>query len=142
VEQLNSVPGEPSSEYAFHAFGLACASVKDAEPASAKVVLDCPGPVEGPWFWLELWSRLTRWPVGTPSLLWSARTGRALVGMGPMPQAQFGFWVQPERASNLLWPLKTQVKAAMDRAKNALSPNARTVLGEGRSLKELVSAFP
>jgi type VI secretion system protein ImpM len=141
LEQLNSLPNEPSPEYGLHAFGLACASVKDTEPASAKVVLDCPGPVEGPWLWLELWSRLTRWPSGVPSLLWSAQTGRALVGMGPMPDAQLVFWNQPEKASNLLWPLKTQVKAAMERAKSALAPKVRDVLSKESALKDLTSAF-
>ncbi|RYZ39715.1 MAG: type VI secretion system-associated protein TagF [Myxococcaceae bacterium] len=129
--------------YALHTFLTACEGERHREQALAQVVLDCPldGRL-GPVAWLELASRLLRWPSTSPGFLWSeGERPRLLLCLGAPTAALLLYVAQPDLASAQLWPLKTQRTAALASAKRALSPAQREVLDASTSsIEQLLRA--
>jgi type VI secretion system protein ImpM len=129
--------------YALHTFLTACAGERHREQGHAHVVLDCPFDTRmGPIAWLELASRLLRWPSMPPGFLWSeGKQPRLLLCLGAPTSALFLYVAQPERASAQLWPLRTGRAAALANARQALSPTQRRALDSSTSsIEQLLRA--
>ena len=110
--------GPGGAYYALHTFRTACEGERGRQRAAANVVLECPLPPGlGPSVWLELATRLLRWPVQPPSLLWSeVPEPRLLLGLGSLGPEVFPHLARPSRGSPRLWPLRTTRGAAIEQA--------------------------
>ncbi|MFY2557205.1 type VI secretion system-associated protein TagF [Corallococcus terminator] len=116
--------------YALHTFLTACIGERGREQSAAGVVLDCPlTPRVGPVAWLELSSRLLRWPHQPPSFFWSeGDKPRLLLSLGSASPSVFLALAQPGRPGAQVWPLRTERPAAIDNARKGLTASARQVI--------------
>jgi type VI secretion system protein ImpM len=136
-----SSEGPGGAYYALHTFRLACEGERNRQRAAANVVLECPLPPGlGPAVWLELATRLLRWPSLPPSLLWSETPEpRLLLGLGSLGPEAFLHLARPGRGSQRLWPLRTTRTAAIEQAARALSERQRQLIDSPTtSLEELL----
>ena len=133
--------------YALRTFRLACLPDQGREPTRTRVVLDCPAVPGGPLVWLELASRLLRWPNACPSFSWSeAPTPRMLLSLGTPPPHLLLYGAKPgargSYTDNTLWPLRTVHASARDAALAASSePQLAALRAPGQSLDALLQAF-
>jgi type VI secretion system protein ImpM len=147
AELLQHVSEERPPEgryYALHTFLTACEGERHREQDLASVMLDCPFPAHlGPVAWLELATRLLRWPSLPPTFFWSeGEQPRLLLCLGAAPPTLLLHLAQPARTGTQLWPLRTERPAAMAHAKQALSPSQRQVIDSSHStLEQLMSAL-
>ncbi len=140
-EMLRAACGEPPAEgryYAVHTFLAACAGERQREHDLARVVLDCHFPPHlGPLLWLELSSRLLRWPTLPPAFFWSeGEQPRLLLCLGAAAPNVLLHLSQPDRGGTGLWPLRTDRPAALVHARQALSPAQRNVIDSSTSTLE------
>ena len=106
----------------------ACRNESAQVPARARVVLECPLTGEGPAPWLELASRLLPWPY-PPAFFWTeAAPPRLLVSLGGPPPVLLNYLARPDPRSTLVWPLRTQHRAAAEAALQGLTPEHRAAL--------------
>jgi len=132
-------PGGPY--YALHTFRTACAGERHRTHGRANVVLECPLPPGlGPSAWLELATRLLRWPTTPPALLWShAEEPRLLLSLGALTPDLFLHLARPGQGSQRLWPLRTPRVAAIEQAARALTEHQRRLIDSPTtSLEELL----
>jgi type VI secretion system protein ImpM len=139
--------GAPALAYALRTFCLACdQAAKAADPAAPGVTVDAPAPsttVRAMWLELAL-RRLRRAHAPAPrALLWSdGPAGRLLVALGAPPPAMFAFWANPHHRSQRLWPLRTEVAAALATATSGLTSAQRRIVDDpSTSLAQLVAEF-
>jgi len=132
-------PGGPY--YALHAFRSACAGERHRQQDTANVVLECPLPPGlGPSVWLELATRLLRWPSIPPALLWSdTQEPRLLLSLGAMTPELFLHLARPGHGGQRLWPLRTTRATAIEQATRALTEHQRRLIDSPTtSLEELL----
>jgi type VI secretion system ImpM family protein len=152
--------------YALRTLGLACDQATKAGPdaRSGVITVDAPWPTPAVWqTWLELVRRRLRWREGLPSLLWTdgaaaaadasegdgggadgggPRPGRLLITLGPPSGAALAYLANPRHRSPRFWPLRTDVKAALDQAYEALTPEQRRLIeNPAVTLADLTTAF-
>jgi type VI secretion system protein ImpM len=138
-----SHPSEPpgSPYYALHTLLVACAGERQRQQAPANVILECP-LVEGlgPAAWLELVSRLLRWPSTPPSFAWcGGAEPRLLLCLGATAPDLFLHLTRPGQGSARLWPLRTTRTAAIEHARQSLSTAQRQCIDSPTtSLQELL----
>jgi type VI secretion system ImpM family protein len=120
----------------------ACRNDAQQMPAKARVVLECPLTGEGPAPWLELSSRVLAWRQ-PPAFFWTeAAPPRLLLALGGPPAAVLNHLARPDPRSTLVWPLRTQQRAAAETALQTLSPAQRAALeDETLSIAQLFSAL-
>jgi type VI secretion system protein ImpM len=135
--------------YALRTLGLACEQAAKADAAAPGITIDAPAPTPATRaMWLELVARRLK-KAGAPApsvLMWSDVTpgegGRLLVGLGAPSTSTFTFWASPRHRSQRLWPLRTDVAAALATAAAALTPTQRRVVEDpAASLADLVTEF-
>jgi type VI secretion system protein ImpM len=137
----DEIPGSPY--YALHTFRMACAGERHRQQTRANVILECPlTPALGPAAWMELATRLLRWPSAPPSLAWSeGGEPRLLLCLGAMAPELFLHLARPGQGGARLWPLRTQRTAAIDHARQALSQTQRQLIDSSTAtLEELLHA--
>ncbi|HZI07274.1 MAG TPA: type VI secretion system-associated protein TagF [Archangium sp.] len=142
LRRPGEVPGSPY--YAFHTFRTACAGERHRQQTLANVILECPlTPALGPVAWLELATRLLRWPFAPPALAWCEDgEPRLLLCLGAMAGDVFLHLASPTHGGTRLWPLRTTRAAAIDQARQALSENQRQLIDSPTtSLEELLQAM-
>ncbi|MDC0711164.1 type VI secretion system-associated protein TagF [Stigmatella sp. ncwal1] len=129
--------------YALHTFLLACTGERDRQQAAANVILECPlNPALGPGVWLELAARLLRWPSMPPAFAWSEEGQRLLLCLGATVPELFLLLARPGRGSSRLWPLRTSLASAIERARRSLSgTQLRLIDSPTASLEELLHAL-
>ena len=138
--------GDAACAYALRTFATACDQALKAGPSAPGgiVTVDAPAPsVAARTFWLDLAQRRLAWRDAVPSLFWiDEPPGRLLLTLGtPIPTA-FAFLANPRHRSPRFWPLKTEIAAAVERAREALTPTQRSCLeNEQATLGELAAAF-
>ncbi|HTT72231.1 MAG TPA: type VI secretion system-associated protein TagF [Anaeromyxobacteraceae bacterium] len=129
--------------YAWHCFKSACAPVRQREPSSASVVLDCPGREDQDRFaWLELARRELSW-AAPPSFAWrEGERPRLALSLGPFPVALYGLLCDDGRRDGKLWPLTTAQPAALAAADRALGAAVVALLDRtDLSLLDLIAAL-
>ncbi|MBM7115294.1 type VI secretion system-associated protein TagF [Archangium primigenium] len=132
-------PGSPY--YALHTFRTACDGERHRQRGRAHVVLECPLPPGlGPSAWLELATRLLRWPSVPPALLWAEHPEpRLLLCLGAMPPELLPHLARPGPGGQRLWPLRTSRGAAIEQAARALTEHQRRLIDSPTtSLEELL----
>lgn len=142
LSRPGEVPGGPY--YAFHTFRTACAGERHRQQALANIILECPlTPVLGPVAWLELATRLLRWPSAPPALAWCEDgEPRLLLCLGAMAADVLLHLASPTHGGNRLWPLRTTRAAAIAQARQALSETQRQLIDSPTtSLEELLQAL-
>ncbi|QSQ24825.1 type VI secretion system-associated protein TagF [Pyxidicoccus parkwayensis] len=130
--------------YALHTFLTACVGERGREQSAAGVALDCPLSTRvGPVAWLELSSRLLRWPHQPPAFFWSeGERPRLLLSLGAATPALFLALAQPSRPGAQVWPLRTERPAAIDNARKGLKAAARQVIdAPSTTLEQLLRAL-
>ncbi|HEV3031572.1 MAG TPA: type VI secretion system-associated protein TagF [Polyangia bacterium] len=139
--------GAPALAYALRTLCLACdQAAKAADPAAPGLTVDAPAPspmVRAMWLELAL-RRLRRAHAPAPrALLWSdGSAGRLLISLGTPPPAMFAFWANPRHRSQRLWPLRTEVAAALATATSGLTSAQRRIVDDpSTSLAQLVAEF-
>ncbi len=122
------VPGSPY--YALHTFRTACAGERHQQRSRANIILECPLPSGlGPSGWLELATRLLRWPSVPPALLWTeSPEPRLLLCLGAMTPELFVHLARPGQGGQRLWPLRTSRVAAIEQAERALTEHQRRLI--------------
>lgn len=130
--------------YALHTFLTACNGERGREQSAAGVALDCPLSARvGPVAWLELSSRLLRWPSQPPAFFWSeGERPRLLLSLGAATPALFLALAQPGKPGAQVWPLRTERTAAIDNARKGLTAAARQVIDSpSTTLEQLLRAL-
>jgi type VI secretion system protein ImpM len=133
---LAALGGSPRAlGYAMRTFLAACEQAVTTGPhaTSGVITVDAPAPPPAArQLWLELAARKLRWRDALPSMLWTETpAGRLLLTLGP-----------PAQRSSRLWPLKTDVVAALDQAMGMLTPEQRRRVEDPQSsLGDLLTAF-
>jgi type VI secretion system protein ImpM len=136
------MPGSPY--YAVHTFLTACAGERHRQQAPANVILECPLPLAlGPEAWLELATRLLRWPTAPPALTWSeGEEPRLLLCLGATAPDLFLHLARPGQGGARLWPLHTTRPNAIDHARRSLTEAQRQLIDSPTtSLEELLHAL-
>jgi type VI secretion system protein ImpM len=142
--------GAPAAlAYALRTLTLACDNAAKADASAPGITIDAPAPTPATRaLWVALVaSRLKRAGAPAPSvLLWSeagdGAGGRLLVGLGAPATTVFTFWASPRHRSQRLWPLRTDVAAALATATAALTPSQRRVVDDpAASLSDLAAEF-
>jgi len=134
---------EGSRYYGIHTFVTACRGAHGHEPSKASVTLECPlGDIPARATWLELARRLLGWR-DNPSFFWTdGAHGRLLLPLGPPPPSMLGYLARGGGGSTKLWPLSTTNLAAIDSARNAMSPMLRALLDTpGTPVTGLINAL-
>lgn len=142
LNRPGEIPGSPY--YALHTFRTACTAERHRQQTLANIVLECPLPRGlGPVAWLELASRLLRWPAAPPALVWCEdEEPRLLIGLGAMAPHVFVHFARPASGSTQLWPLRTTRAVAIEHARAALSESQRQLIDSPTtSLEELLHAL-
>ena len=135
-----------SRYYGLNTFVTACRGAHGQEPGKASVTLDCPlGDIPARATWLELARRLLGWR-DNPSFFWTdgahGAHGRLLLPLGPPPPAMLGYLARGGAGSTKLWPLVTTNAAAIDSARNAMSPMLRGLVdAPGTPVAGLIDAL-
>jgi type VI secretion system protein ImpM len=138
--------GEPAGVpyYAFNTLLKACQAERGKEPSKPGVTLECPFPQPlGPFPWVELAKRQLRWRTAPPALFWhDGPAPRAFVSIGTPGVSVLMHLAKPEHSSMKVWPLRTRQAAAVESARQALSPAQRKVLEDpGTTVEALLTAF-
>lgn len=155
MPSLGDVPAQPllaalgdsprALGYAMRTFVAACEQAMKTGPraTSGVITVDAPAPPAARQLWLELAARKLRWRDALPSMLWTETpTGRLLLTLGPPAPASLSYLANPRNRSSRLWPLKTDVVAALDQAMGLLTPEQRRCVEDPRcSLGDLLTAF-
>ena len=128
--------------YAVKTLLAACRNELGQAPARARVVLECPLAGEGPAPWLELTSRVLAWRE-PPAFFWTeAAPPRLLLSLGGPPPTLLNHLARPDPRSTLVWPLRTQQRAAAEAALQGLAPSLRAALeDEALSIAQLFSVL-
>jgi len=117
--------------YALRTLQSACDRAKAAPAGSPTgvITVDAPAPTDAiRLFWLEIIRRRLGWHDAQPTFLWTNQSARLLVGLGPLSNTLLSFLANPRHKSGRLWPLRTDVDAALDTALAALTADQRKVL--------------
>ncbi len=133
VADLASGVGELSrgGAYALRTFFTACDQANKGTAAGKPVSLTVDAPAPTPTtclFWLELARRWLRPRAEVPSFFWTPRGNRLLVGLGAPAPATLLYLGNPQHKAARLWPLRTDVPAAIDAAVAALTADQKEVL--------------
>jgi type VI secretion system ImpM family protein len=131
--------------YALRTLRSACERARAAPAGSPTgvITVDAPAPTDAiRLFWLEIIRCRLGWHDAQPTFLWTNQSARLLVGLGPPSNTLLSFLANPRHKSGRLWPLRSDVDAALDAAVVALSAEQRKVLeSPAATLADLVAPF-
>jgi type VI secretion system protein ImpM len=132
--------------YAMRTFSMACEQASKVDPTGrgVVVVVDAPAPTAATGqMWFELARRLIRTQGKTFSAVWTeGAEGRLLLALGAPPPALLSYLANRKHRASRLWPLRTEVAAALDQAEQALTPTQRARGADaGGTLGALAAAF-
>jgi type VI secretion system protein ImpM len=128
----DAFPGQDQAAvcYGLHTF-CAAASSGSARGAAQSIVVDCPIAIDLHLMaWLDLAQRLGA-AADLGGVFWIEEPEpRMLLCVGPPPGQVLHLLSDPQRSSQLLWPLGTQVEAARQHALQVIGPRIAPALAD------------